>query len=105
MCPAASFSLRCHTFRVLRVFIQGGLYVQVECGKMPLSSVERLVIVRKGETQLRTAVHKRPGMPMGACAPVVSRPASAWRRPARDSPGHTSRPDRTRTGAAFSFPR
>lgn len=26
-----------------------------------------------------------------------------WRRPARDSLGHTSRLDRTRTGAAFSF--
>ena len=31
----------------------------------------------KGETQLRTAVHKRPDLPMGAYALVVSRPASA----------------------------
>ena len=38
----------CHTFRGFRVFIHGGLYVPGECGTIPLSSVERLVIVRKG---------------------------------------------------------
>ena len=62
----------CHTFRGFRVFIHGGLYVPGECGTIPLSSVERLVIVRKGrhsKGRLYTNVSTRRRGPMPSSSP------------------------------------
>ena len=70
-------------FFIFFVSIYGGLYAPRECGIIAIVFCRKTGNRSKGKTQ-----HETPS-----------------RRPVRGSLGHTSRLDRTRTGAVFSFQR